>query len=601
MQFRNRILTYILGFVLVTITDSYDNAIGYHSLLERKLTLKLKIAERLKHNFGKILHELPILNYEFYYSIKTIEDYLKNGGSLIECLEILPSLVYASMKEQISNILEFMENRLPKYLIPTISLLKRSFSEDVLDGDEIYRPNWGSLKSDLLEKISLKELHEATISLSYREPVKDFKGPWPKIIGETVYLINNKVIPFRRELIAYILTNLRIPDATAEVRKSVTHLVDYFQQDGERKLSDFKTSSDPYILVANVISSLSLRNETLIAVNLLLPFLKKSLECRHVSELGNFFYNNVFNYTVLISRNRIISKTKAGIVLMSMIEQNNVEVQNMVRQFSLFEYISWKDLLLAFVSQLRRHRVEVSDIVDNVYGDLVLKNVRKRWQLMSNQMITKIVSFAIGRKESSARIQRLLTDMGLDRSIQPKDWRKALVFALDDEINGPMDAALKTLKALLASEILQSDILKANIAELVDTYDNKFDKERFECGSLLESYLINFTRAKISIDKKIKIADVDIEDLLQALCNLDVYTDEYRRLQNFLSRDDLEIKIGKVDVSAHLSRGRLLSQLLQMLEHASNVDNDLRNLAGQFVDNVAYEGYGAGIPSLRYN
>lgn len=506
------------------------------------------------------------------------------------------------MKEQMNNILGFMEDHLPKYLIPTISLLKRSFSEDVLDGDEIYRPNWGSLKRDLLEKILLKELHEATIPLNYSELVKDLKEPWPKIIGETASLINNKVIPLRRKLIAYILANLRIPDATAEVRKSVAHLVEYFQQDSEREFPDFKTSSNPYKLMANIISSLPLRNETLIAANLLLPFLKKPVECRGVSELGNFFRNNVFNYTLLISRDRIISKTKAGAAFMSMIEQNNVEIQNMVRQFSLFEYIAWKDLLLAFVSQFRRHhRVGVSDVVDNVYSDFVLKDVQKRWRLMNNQMIMKIVFFTIGRRESSTRIQRLFADVGLDRSIQPKDWRKALVFVSDGNISGPIDAALKTLKALLASEILQSAILKANIAELVDTYDNKLDKERFECGSRLENYLINFTHSKMRIDKKIKFADVDIEDLLQALRDSDVYTDEYRKLQSFLSRDDLEIKMGKVDVNAHPSRGRLLSQLLQMLEHASNVDNDLRYLAGQFVDNVVYEGYGAGIPSLRSN
>lgn len=544
---------------------------------------------------------LQILNYEFYHSVKIIEDYLKNGGSLIECLEILPSIIYSSIKEQMSNILGFMENHLPKYLMPATSLLKRSFSEGVLDTDEIYRPNWGPLKSDLLEKIPLKELREAAVPLSYRETIKDLKGPWPKVIGETASLINNKVIPLRRELIAYVLANLKIPDATAEVRKSVVHLVEYLQQDSEREFSDFKTSFDPYKLVANAISSLPLRNETLIAANLLLSFLKKPPECRSVFELNNFFHNNVLNYTLLISRDRIISKTRAGLALMSMIEQNNEEIQNTIRQFSSFEYIAWKDLLLAFVSQLRRdqnHRDKVSDIVDNVYGDIVLKDVRKRWRLLRNQVIARTLFSAIGRRESSARIQRLLADVGLDKSIQPKNWRKALVFASDDDINGPIDAVLKTFKALLASEILSSDILKANIAELVDKYDNRFDKE---CSSRLESYRINFSDPRTNIDKKIKITDIDVEDLLQALRDLDVYTDEYKNLQSFLSRNDLETKIGQLDINAHPTRGRLLSQLLQMLGHATDVDNSLRYLAWQFVDNVAYEGYGAGVPLLYSN
>ncbi|XP_014486672.1 PREDICTED: uncharacterized protein LOC106750683 [Dinoponera quadriceps] len=600
MQLHRRILIYTLGFLLITTIESYDDATGYSSPLERKLTLKLKTAARLKHNFGKVLHELPVLNYEFYHSVKTIGNYLGNGGSLIECLEILPSVMYASIKEQMGIILGSMENNLPKYLIPTISLLKRSFLEGVLDANEIYRPNWGPLKSDLLEKIPLKELQEAVAPLNYREPIKGFKGPWPKLIGETASLINDKIIPSRRELIAYILLNLRIPDATAEIRESVAHLVEYLQQDSERELFDFKTFSDPYELVANTISSLPLRNETLIAANILLPFLKKPAVCQRISELDHYFRNNVFNYTLLLSRERIISKTRAGSALMFVLEQNSAEVQDIVKQFSPFEHVAWKNLLLAFISQLRRHRShlsKVSDVVDNIYGELVLRNVRKRWRLLRNQVIAKTVFSAVGSRESSARIQRLLADVGLNKDIRPTNWRKALTFASDDDIGGPINATLKTLKALLASRILSSDILKANVAELVDVYDNRL--ERSKCGGRLESYLTNLTHTGMRIDESVKIASIDVKDLLQALRDLDIYTDEYKSLQSFLSRDDLEMKIGKVNVNAYPTRGRLLYQLLQMLEHAINVDNDLRYLAKQFIDNVAYDGYGAGILSLR--
>lgn len=506
--------------------------------------------------------------------------------------------MYASVKKQMGNILESMENNLPEYLVPTISLLKQSFVEGILDANEIYRPDWGPLKSDLLEKIPRRELQEAAMPLSYPKPVKDVKGPWPKIIGETVSLINDRVIPLRQGLIAYILANLRVPDATAQVRESVAHLIEYLLQNGKREFSDFKISSDPYELVVNTISNMPLRNKTLTAAKFLVPFLKRPAECREVSELGNFFRNNFFNYTLLIVRDRIISKTRTGSALIFTIEQNNTE--DTIKQFSPFEYTSWKDLLLAFISHLRRHqssRDEASDVVNSIYGDLVLRDVRKRWRLLRNQVIAKTILSAVGRRENSARIQRLLTDVGSNRSIRAKDWRKALAFVSDDNIDGPTDATVKTLKALLASEILSPDILKANIVELTNMYNNRFDEERSKCVSQLERYLTNFTQTKT--DKNIKIADVDIEDLLQALRELDVYTDEYRSLQSFLSRDDLETKIGKVNVNSHPTRGRLLSQLLHMLEHTNNVDDGLRYITKQFVNDVAYEGYGAGTPLLR--
>ncbi|EFN81706.1 hypothetical protein EAI_14334 [Harpegnathos saltator] len=507
--------------------------------------------------------------------------------------------MYASVEDQMSNILGTMEDYLPKYLTPAISMLKRSFSEGILDVDEIYRPNWGPLKSDLLEKIPVKELQEAAVPLNYREPVKNLKGPWSKIVGETVSFINNKVIRLHRELIGHILANLRIPDATIKVRESVTHLIEYLQQNGEHEFLDVKTSFDPYKLVLNTISSLPLRNQTLVAANLLLPFLKTPAECRSIPELENLYHNNIFNYTMLMSRNRIVFKT--GSALIPMIEQN-VEVQDIVRQFSPFEYMDWKDLLLSFISHLRRHqghRDKMSNIMDNVYGDLVLQNFQKRWQLVRNQVIAKTVFSAIGRKENSARIQRLLTDVSLNKSIQLKDWQKAIAFISDDSIGGPINATLKTLKALLISEILSTNILKANIAELVDTYDNKFNKELFKCSGPLENYLTNFTHIGMNINKNINIANVDVEDLFQALRDLDVYTDEYKSLQSFLSQDDLEAKIGKIVVNAYPTRGRLLSQLLHMLKYANS--NDLRYLVKQFIDNVVYEGYGAGSPLLHFN
>lgn len=530
---------------------------------------------------------------------------MKNGGSLIECLYVLPSIAYEPIGNQIDGILGAMEDHLPKYLMPAISLIRRSFSEGILDADEIYRPTWGPLKSDPLQQIALRELKDAVLSLAYREQVKDLKGPWPKIIGEIASLINYEIIPARQGMIAYILMNLRIPDATSEIRQSITHLAKHLLSNKQRKLNGFRKSSDPYELTANAISSLSLRNESLLAANLLLLFLKKSPKCRENYELANFFQNNILNYSFLISRDRTILKSRTGIALLSMIQQSNTDIRDIAEQLFPFEYTSWRDLLLAFINQLRRHQSlhgKVSDILESIYGDLMLESIRKHWQLLRNRIIMQTVLSTMAKKEHSTRIRRLLTDISTDRSIQPEVWRKALAFGSpEDDVNSLTDAALKMLKALLVSELLPSGILKANIAELVNIY-NETD-EIAECSGQLQTYLASFTHAKkdAETDTEITLRNMNIEDLLLALPNLDVYTDEYRSLKNFLSQSDLETKIGKVDLTAHPTRGRLLTRLLQMAERAIDIEDNIRSLAKQFVDYVVYEGYGAGTLSRRSN
>ncbi|KYN39368.1 hypothetical protein ALC56_06294 [Trachymyrmex septentrionalis] len=596
------ILIYLFGFLLAKSSKLFDDTGKYSSLLERKLTLKLKTATRLKHNVGKILYELPIQSYEMYHSVKIIEDYLKNGGSLLECLDVLPSITYAPIAEQIDSILGSMEDCLPKYLLPAISLIRRSLSEGVLDVDEIYKPTFGPPKADPLEKISVRELKEAASSLSYRASVRAIEEPWPKIVDETAMLIYDKVIPLRYELIAYILSNLRIPDATAEVRESIVLLVEHLQSHGKNELTYFNVSPDPYVLIANAVSSLSLQNEMLTAINVLLPFLRKPSECRESAEFASFFQNNtLMNYTLLISRDRMISKTKDGIAFLSMIQQNNTNVWDVIEQFSPFEYASWKDLLLAFVSQLRRqqnHRSKVSSIIDNVYGELILKNNRKCWQLPRNSIIASPLLFAIARKENSIRVRRLLMDVATDRTVKPEVWQKALAFISSEDISGPINATLQTLKALLISDLLPYSVLSMNIAELVTTFDNKFNQAQIECASRLETFLTNFTQ-ETEISRKVTIGDIDVDDLLQALPKLDIYTDEYRTLKSFLSQDNLETKLGQIDLNAHPTRGRLLARLLQVIKRAGDIDGNLRRLAEQFADNVAYEGYGAGVLLYR--
>jgi len=253
-----------------------------------------------------------------------------------------------------------------------------------------------------------------------------------------------------------------------------------------------------------------------------------------------------------------------------MIQQNNTDVRNVIEQFSPFEYASWKDLLLAFVSQLRRQQTyqgEVSSIVDSIYGELILKNNRKCWQLLRNSIIAAPFLSAIAKKEKFIRIQKIFLDVTVNGIVKPEVWQKALAFTSSENINRPMNAALKTLKALLTSDLLPYSVLSMKVAELVTTFENRLNQGQV-CNNQLKTYLTNFTQVEIKTDRKMAFENIDIKDLLQALLNLDVYTDEYRTLESFLSHDGLETKIGQIDLNAHSTRGRLLAHLLQMTERA---------------------------------
>jgi len=159
-----------------------------------------------------------------------------------------------------------------------------------------------------------------------------------------------------------------------------------------------------------------------------------------------------------MSQDKMISRSKDGITFLSMMQQNNTDVRDVIEQFSPFEYASWKDLLLAFVSQLRHQQTyqgEVSSIVDSIYGELILKNNRKRWQLLRNSIIAAPLLSALARKEKFVRTQRLFLDIAVDRTVKPEVWQKTLAFASSEDINGPINAALKTLKANFGSSSIR--------------------------------------------------------------------------------------------------------------------------------------------------
>jgi len=90
-----------------------------------------------------------------------------------------------------------------------------------------------------------------------------------------------------------------------------------------------------------------------------------------------------------------------------------------------------------------------------------------------------------------------------------------------------------------------------NVAELITTFENILNQGQ-DCNSQLETYLANFTQVEVETDKKMVFEN--IKDLLQALSNLNIHTDEYRTLESFLSQDGLETKIGQIDLNAHSTR-----------------------------------------------
>jgi len=89
----------------------------------------------------------------------------------------------------------------------------------------------------------------------------------------------------------------------------------------------------------------------------------------------------------------------------------------------------------------------------------------------------------------------------VDRTIKPEIWQKALVFASSEDISGPINTALKTLKALLTSGLLPYGVLSMNVAELVTTFENRLNQEQ-DCNSQLETYLANFTQVEVETDRK---------------------------------------------------------------------------------------------------
>jgi len=77
MQSHRIIYILIQIFVLTKSTEFDSGNDSYILFLERNLTLKLKIATRLRHNLGKILYELPVslktklCHYHYAHSVSS--------------------------------------------------------------------------------------------------------------------------------------------------------------------------------------------------------------------------------------------------------------------------------------------------------------------------------------------------------------------------------------------------------------------------------------------------------------------------------------------------------------------------------------------------
>lgn len=275
-----------------TSSASPNNKNDLKSSSERKIISRLKIATRLKHNLGKILQELPKVDYELRDSIETVQDYLRDGGSLIDCLYIFPTLAYSPIDQQINKILIAMENHSPKYLLPAISTMKNSFSpEGLIDAYEMFRPKYGPLKVDLLENISQKDIQEAEIPRSPTKRQHTSKESLPLLILKTMTLLHNKIISPRKQIFGYTLANLKILNGNPESREAVEKLTEFLLTGGEGDTVNLKISLDPYENVKNAILNLKPDNEILDAVQVLIPYLKAvdNVKCPEMSELKPFF------------------------------------------------------------------------------------------------------------------------------------------------------------------------------------------------------------------------------------------------------------------------------------------------------------------------
>ena len=606
LLYRGILSSLLFVYTIESTALALKENISSHSL-EDIITLKLKTAAQLRENFVKVLLYLPKEDYEIYQSVKLIRNYFRDEGSLLESLHILPSIAYLPILKQLNEILRSMSNTLPRYVLPAIGIIRGAVNgwRGSLDIQGIFRPHYGPLKADLLYRIPSANL--PIVAKKFTPPCTSInvEGPWPILTGQTMACIASGIIKPSGKLIAEILDSVKINYENPEVRQSTKHLVQILRV-REDELKNLTITEDPYEFLRNTVNLIGRREydeQTWNSAQTLLPYLNKPAEfcSEKIGELEEFYVYGKLNYSLLLSRDKFVRNSESGRTLLEEIQRSDF-INQAMEEFHCFEYLKTIDLVVATVSHMRRHQANQSfssEALENVYSDLMKYYRPEDWKIDALRNSGRLSTALRGmlKEKNSPRMRRLVSDIlaTIDKGVAPESWREALALMPSSNCNGPSCTVINTLRALNDFSAIKDSWLLASVTEFLFTWQED-DESVNHCLKLLHDEFPTNRSAKIFDDSGIVKIVLNADDLLQAVKGLVHGSSDYTVLEKFLEDPKLEKNLGEViDLHAHPTRGRLLAWLFQKAESSNSVEENIRKLAGNLVDSISQEGYGAGL------
>lgn len=508
---------------------------------EDNVILKLRVATDVRYNILKIFNQLRSTNYELNRSIQQIQKYLRNGGSLFRSLHILPTLGYAPVRTQFKGILSALIEHSPRYLLPAINVVR-----NMIDIKPILQPNGGPLRMDMFKGISAQDL--SNLALPNDTKPQDCCGLSPSTIGKT-----------------FTSTLLRIITQSAFIARGILNNFVGFNN------KEFVAHMKPF------------------TCNIEYPIKKKS-----VSELAAFFVGDRMNYSLLLN-NKQLPKARS---LLTLIDSDDSLVKNGLADFEIYEYSTSDDLLMAVISKLRRYQAQkgtTSEIVEDTYAHLI-KKYRHAWEdPPKSARALKSLCYSMKTDQNSPKIRRLAKDVEatIEANVSPEIWSTIGSRVRHANCYGPSCTVLRTLEGIRKLGSIKDPALNTSILSLVKTYNRLYRNDT------VDTCLSNFLANSSFQDSESKMV-LDVDDIMQAIPGLDINSEEYINLRDFLSSKDLEKQIGEdMHAKEHPTRGRLLAWLLGKVRGLNNVDEKIQRTAKKFVKRIAHDGYGAVKVSFR--
>lgn len=606
MQFNHGVLFLVL---LITFQCHSSNVLDNipSTELEESIKFKLRTAASIRNNIGKIFNQLKSSDWELSNSLEQIKNYLKNGGSLIESLHLLPELSYATVDKQFNGILTALEESSPRYLLPAISVIRNAFadSSDSLNIEDVLQPNGGPLRVDIFEGILAQDLPRLVLPTPFPKDVERHTADslLPSFIQKVFISISMGFLNGSSPILGLIFENLVNFSHGQKKMKIIKQFSQNIDDDG-RGIVDLKLGSDPYESLKNMLSKIGKRNSAKWNGEGILMYLNEKLKIReNVPEIADFFADEKINYSLILSNDKQFVKTESAKALLLIIQNNECLLKNALNDFQIYEYRTPDDIFMAVVSKLRRyqaHEGTISEVIDNVYKKLIGKSRHAVWkQIPRSAGALKALLENMKTDKNAKKIRRLADDISvsLESNVKPEAWLKIQKYVPKINCYGPSCTVLRTLEGIQELEAIEDQALNVSVIELIKFYKRYYGDKTFDsCPNFLNSDLF----ANMEPTKTPKKTLINVDDLFQAIPRLDIKSKEYKVLRKFLSTNDLDERIGEnIDIEAHPTRGRLLTWLLEKIEGSNDIEEEIRNAAARFSDSVSYDGYGAGRVLVR--